>query len=63
MANTTSNNDRQSESSKTHKKPELSEEKKAVIKAKLDAMTKEEKKEWLESRKHKKTMHGCKLVY
>ena len=54
MVNATSNNDRQSESSETHKKPELSEEKKAEIKAKLDTMTEEEKKEWLENHKHKK---------
>ena len=54
MVNATSNDNGQSESSETHKKPELSEEKKAEIKAKLDAMTEEEKKEWLESHKHKK---------
>ena len=53
MVNATSNNDRQSESSETHKKPELSEEKKAEIKAKLDVMTKEEKQEWLENHKPK----------
>ncbi len=53
MANATSNDNGQSESSETHKKPELSEEKKAEIKAKLDAMTEEEKKEWLESHKPK----------
>ncbi len=51
MVNATSNDNRQSESSETHKKLELSEEKKAEIKAKLDAMTEEEKKEWLESHK------------
>ena len=54
MVNATSNDNGQSEPSETHKKPELSEEKKAEIKAKLDAMTEEEKKEWLESHKHKK---------
>lgn len=53
MVNATSNDNGQSESSETHKKPELSEEKKAEIKAKLDAMTEEEKKEWLESHKPK----------
>ena len=53
MVNATSNNDRQSESSETHKKPELSEEKKAEIKAKLDAMTEEERQEWIESHKPK----------
>ena len=53
MVNATSNDNRQSESSETHKKPELSEEKKAEIEAKLDAMTEEEKKEWLESHKPK----------
>ena len=53
MVNATSNDSGQSESSETHKKPELSEEKKAEIKAKLDAMTEEEKKEWLESHKPK----------
>ena len=53
MVNATSNNDRQSESSETHKKPELSEEKKAEIKAKLDAMTEEERQEWLENHKPK----------
>ena len=53
MVNATSNDNGQSESSETHKKPELSEEKKAEIKAKLDAMTEEEKKEWLESHKSK----------
>ena len=53
MVNATSDYDRQSESSETHKKPELSEEKKAEIKAKLDAMAEEEKKEWLESHKPK----------
>ena len=61
MANATSNDNGQSESSETHKKPELSEEKKAEIKAKLDAMTEEEKKEWLESHKPKdggKSEHG-----
>ena len=54
IANATSDNNGQSESSETHKKPELSEEKKAEIKAKLDAMTEEEKKEWLENHRHKK---------
>ena len=54
MANATSNDNGQSESNETHKKPELSEEKKAEIKAKLDAMTEEEKKEWLENHRHKK---------
>ena len=54
MVNATSNDNGQSESSETHKKPELSEEKKAEIKAKLDAMTEEEKKEWLENHRHKK---------
>jgi len=49
----TSDSNKQSESSETHKKPELSEEKKAEIKAKLDAMTEEEKKEWLENHKPK----------
>lgn len=53
MVSATSDNNGQSESSETHKKPELSEEKKAEIKAKLDAMTEEEKKEWLESHKPK----------
>lgn len=53
MVSATSDDNRQSESSETHKKPELSEEKKAEIKAKLDAMTEEEKKEWLESHKPK----------
>ena len=53
MVNATSNDNGQSESSETHKKPELSEEKKAEIKAKLDAMTEEEKQEWLESHKPK----------
>lgn len=53
MVNATSNDNGQSESSETHKKPGLSEEKKAEIKAKLDAMTEEEKKEWLESHKPK----------
>ncbi len=53
MVNATSNDNGQSESSETHKKPELSEEKKAEIKAKLDTMTEEEKKEWLESHKPK----------
>ena len=53
MVNATSNGNGRSESSETHKKPELSEEKKAEIKAKLDAMTEEEKKEWLESHKPK----------
>ena len=53
MVNATSNDNGQTESSETHKKPELSEEKKAEIKAKLDAMTEEEKKEWLESHKPK----------
>ena len=54
MVSATSNDNGQSESSKTHKKLELSEEKKAEIKTKLDAMTKEEKKEWLENHRHKK---------
>ena len=61
MVNATSNDNGQSESSETHKKPELSEEKKAEIKAKLDAMTEEEKKEWLENHKPKdgrKSEHG-----
>ncbi len=53
IVNATSNDNGQSESSETHKKPELSEEKKAEIKAKLDAMTEEEKKEWLDSHKPK----------
>lgn len=53
MVNATSNDNGQSESSETHKKPELNEEKKAEIKAKLDAMTEEEKKEWIESHKPK----------
>ena len=53
MVSATTNDNRQSESSGTHKRPELSEEKKAEIKAKLDAMTEEEKKEWLESHKPK----------
>jgi len=53
MVSATSNSNSQSESSETHKKPELSEEKKAEIKAKLDAMTEEEKKEWLENHKPK----------
>ena len=53
MVNATSNGNGRSESSETHKKPELSEEKKAEIKAKLDAMTEEEKREWLESHKPK----------
>ena len=45
-----------------HKKPELSEEKKAEIKAKLDAMTEEEKKEWLVSHRHKKSNRAKKLT-
>ena len=43
MANATSSNNDQTESSELHERPELSEEKKAEIKAKLDAMTEEEK--------------------
>ncbi len=61
IANATSDNNGQSESSETHKKPELNEEKKAEIKAKLDAMTEEERKEWLENHKPKdgeKPDHG-----
>lgn len=53
MVSATSDDNGQSESSETHKKPELSEEKKAEIKAKLDAMTEEERQEWLESHKPK----------
>lgn len=53
MVSATSGDNGQSESSKTHEKLELSEEKKAEIKAKLDTMTEEEKKEWLESHKPK----------
>lgn len=53
MVSAASDNNGQSESSETHKKPELSEEKKAEIKAKLDAMTEEERKEWLENHKPK----------
>ncbi len=61
MVSATSNDNKQSESSETHKRPELSEEKKAEIKAKLDDMTEEEKKEWLENHKPKdggKSEHG-----
>ena len=50
-ASATSNKSAQTETSETRKKPELSEEKKAEIKAKLDAMTDEEKQEWLENHK------------
>ena len=53
MANATSSNNDQAESSELHEKPELSEERKAEIKAKLDAMTEEERQEWLESHKPK----------
>ena len=53
MVSATSSENSQSESSETHKRPELSEEKKAEIKAKLDAMTEEEKQAWLESHKPK----------
>ncbi len=53
MANATSNNNDQVESSELHERPELSEEEKAEIKAKLDAMTEEERQEWLESHKPK----------
>ena len=53
IANATSDNDNQAESSEFHGKPELSEEKKAEIKAKLDAMTEEERQEWLENHKPK----------
>ena len=63
MVNATSTDNAQSESSETHKKPELSEEKKAEIKAKLDAMTEEERQEWLESHKPKdgeRPEHGKK---
>ena len=51
MASATSNESAQTETSETREKPELSEEKKAEIKAKLDAMTDEEKQEWLENHK------------
>ncbi len=53
MVSAASDDNSQSESSETHKKPELSEEKKAEIKTKLDAMTEEERQEWLESHKPK----------
>ena len=53
LANATSSNNDQIESSELHERPELSEEEKAEIKAKLDAMTEEEKQEWLESHKPK----------
>ena len=53
IVNATSDDNGQSKSSETHKRPELSEEKKAEIKAKLDAMTEEERKEWLENHKPK----------
>ena len=53
MVGATSNDNEQPKSSETHARPELSEEKKAEIKAKLDAMTEEERKEWLENHKSK----------
>ena len=53
IASATSGSDTQSETSEVHEKPELSEEKKAEIKEKLEAMTDEEKQEWLESHKTK----------
>ena len=52
MVSAAESGDEKSESS-NHKKPELSEEKKAEIKEKLDAMTEEERKEWLENHKPK----------
>lgn len=52
MVSAVESGDEKSESS-NHKKPELSEEKKAEIKEKLDAMTEEERKEWLENHKPK----------
>ena len=51
MASATSNESAQTETSEMREKPELSEEKKAEIKAKLDTMTDEEKQEWLENHK------------
>lgn len=51
IVNAATDNDNQSETSEIHVKPELSEEKKAEIKAKLDAMTEEEKQEWLKNHK------------
>ena len=53
MASATSNESAQTETSEMRERPELSEEKKAEIKAKLDAMTDEEKQEWLENHKPK----------
>ena len=52
MVSAAKSGDEKSESS-NHKKSELSEEKKAEIKEKLDAMTEEERKEWLENHKPK----------
>ena len=60
MASATSNDSGQSESSETHKKPELSEEKKAEIKAKLESMTEEEKQAWLENHQSKDGEHSAR---
>ena len=46
-----SNGTTQQEAAKTHERPELSEEKKAEIKAKLENMSEEEKQAWKESHK------------
>lgn len=49
MVNAASDTTSETQTTKRSGRPELSEEKKAEIKAKLEAMTDEEKQEWLES--------------
>lgn len=53
MVNATSDTSSETQTSEQNKRPELSEQKKAEIKAKLEAMTEEEKQEWLANHKPK----------
>ena len=53
MASAMSESGTETQTNEQHKRPELSEEKKAEIREKLAAMTEEEKQEWLENHKPK----------